>query len=142
MKKEHQKQIIQLINQDYKNLWNKKEASPFNIEEASGVYLKDDGLTIIDPDFKMIDKDAPTKVTGYQKVMPQLAAPWEMISEGGINEIFNIDIKVMDDTAFVSFDARGKMRFTNNETLDLLRNVTQLLKNTESGWRIAYEHVS
>ncbi|GAB5476145.1 MAG: hypothetical protein Mars2KO_42440 [Maribacter sp.] len=139
---ENKQAIENLIQKDYKTLWNKSETSPFNIKDASNVYLESEKLTIIDPDFKMMDKTAPTKVIDYAKVMPQLAAPWDMVAHGGITEISNIQSDIYLNKAFVSFDAVGKMTFTNNESVDLQRNVTQFLENTPKGWRIAYEHVS
>ncbi len=141
--KEQNKQVIEnLIRNDYKALWNKSDASPFDIKDASKVYLESERLTIIDPDFKMMDKTAPTKVMDYAVIIPKLAAPWDMVAHGGIIEISNIQSDIYDNKAFVSFDAVGKMTFTNNESVDLQRNVTQLLENTPKGWRIAYEHVS
>ncbi|MBP2831090.1 nuclear transport factor 2 family protein [Aquimarina sp. U1-2] len=142
MKNSETQNIEKLLQNAYKNLWNKSADSPFNIDEARQVYLQNKSLTIIDPDFKMIDKEAPTKVQGYENVMPKLAAPWDMVKQGGILEIYNIETEIFDNRAFVSFDAKGKMTFTNNESIDLQRNATQMLVHTDDGWRIAYEHVS
>ncbi len=142
MKNSETQNIEDLLQNDYKSLWNKADNNPFSIDDAKEVYLQEERLTIIDPDFKMMDKTAPTKVKGYENVMQQLAAPWDMVAHGGITEISNIQSDIYEDKAFVSFDAVGKMTFTNDESVDLQRNVTQLLEHTPQGWRVAYEHVS
>ncbi|MEM1137332.1 MAG: nuclear transport factor 2 family protein [Bacteroidota bacterium] len=134
--------IENLIKKEYISLWTKTKEDPFRIELSENLYLTTNELIIIDPDLHVVDTSIPTRVAKYDTILPLWAAPWENVLEGGIKEVYDLKVAYNNDWALVTFDATGKMLFTNNEHMSIFRNVTQLWVKTLEGWRIKHEHVS
>ena len=139
----NQEQVLrQMIEQDYALLWTKTAKNSLNMAQATQVYLTTNELIVIDPDLGMADPSTPSRAVGYETIFPLWARMWEYVEEGGITSVFNTNIHLQSEEAFVAFDATGEMKFKNGEQASLFRNVTQWWVRTSAGWRICYEHVS
>lgn len=131
------------IREDYCNLWNKTEKSPFVPDDMKKIYLNSEELVIIDPDFQMIDTQLNARQTGFDHIFPLLTSPWEFIREGGITNLDTVELTPLGSSVLASIEAKGTLNFKDGNIHHLNRKATQIWKQLEDDrWVIIYEHVS
>ncbi|MBV6645071.1 MAG: hypothetical protein KI790_06465 [Cyclobacteriaceae bacterium] len=141
--KNQTQEVENLIRQDYFNLWNKTEKSPFVPGDMEKIYLNSEELVIIDPDFQMLDDQLNTRQCGFDNIFPLLTSPWDFIQDGGIKSLDTVELTSLGSNVMASIEAKGTLNFKDGNTHHLDRKATQIWKQLEDDrWVIAYEHVS
>lgn len=135
-------ELLQLVEQDYRSLWTKKNGT-FSMQPADHLYANSDSLTAIDTDLAAIrlTPDQSTRVSGYATYRTL----WEKLFEqvGGFEQdISNVQVRINGTWAVTTFNGIGTYTALDGKQTPTHKNFTLVWEHRPEGWRIIHEHIS